>query len=227
MSVRVGIVDSGISPQQARTVVASIAIVAHGATGVTRLAAVDDPLGHGTAVATLVLAQAPTAHLFCAQAFAHGRQADAACVAEGISWCLEHEVRVVNLSLGLTVDHHVLRAACAVAVARGVIVVAAFPARGGSVYPAAYPAVVAVSGDARCNAQSWSVLEPGRLYGAAPLAANGLTSGGASYAAARMSGHAARFLAAWHDARAEDFLDWLAAGAAMRGRERRQPVKAV
>lgn len=227
MSVRVGMVDSGISPAQARALVASVRIVAHSAAGVARLAAVDDPVGHGTAVATLVLAQAPMARLVSAQVFAHGRHADAACVAEGINWCLEHDVRVVNLSLGLTVDHHVLRAACAAAVARGTIVVAAFPARGGSVYPAAYPGVVAVSGDARCSAQSWSVIEPGRLYGAAPLAADGLTSGGASYAAARLSGQAAHFLAGWQDARVEDFLDWLAAGAAVRGRERRQPVTAA
>ena len=226
MLVRVGIVDSGVAPEQAGALVASVGIVAHGTAGVARLAAVCDPVGHGTAVATLVLEQAPMARLVSAQAFAKERHAVAACVAEGIDWCLEHEVRVVNLSLGLTVDHDLLRSACAAAVARGVIVVAAFPARGGSVYPAAYPGVVAVSGDARCAAQTWSVIEPERLYGAAPLAADGVTSGGASYAAARMSGHAARFLAAWPDARAEDFRDWLAAGAAFRGRERRQPVTA-
>jgi hypothetical protein len=226
MSVRVGIVDSGVSPAQAAAVVASVGIVTHGALGTTRLAAVDDPVGHGTAVVALLLAQAPMARLFSAQAFADGCHADAACVADGIIWCLEHEVRVINLSLGLVVDHDVLRQACAVAVARGTILVAAFPARGGSVYPAAYPGVVAVSGDARCNSHTWSVIEPGRLYGAAPLAADGVTSGGASYAAARVSGLAAGFVALWPDAQAADFREWLSTAAEFRGRERRQPVRA-
>ena len=57
MSVRVGIVDSGVGPAQQGALVASVAIVAHGAAGVARLAAVDDPVGHGTAIAALVLAQ--------------------------------------------------------------------------------------------------------------------------------------------------------------------------
>lgn len=226
MLVRVGIVDSGVAPEHAGALVASVGIVAHRAAGMTRLAAIDDPVGHGTAVATLVLEQAPMAHLVSAQVFAKERHADAACVAEGINWCLEQEVHVVNLSMGLTADHVLLRSACVAAVARGVIVVAAFPARGSSVYPAAYPDVVAVSGDARCTAQTWSIIEPWPLYGAAPLAADGVTSGGASYAAARMSGHAARFLAMWPDFRTEDFRNWLAAGAVFRGRERRQPVMA-
>lgn len=226
MLVRVGMVDSGVSPEQRAAVVASVGIVTHSVLGTARLAAVDDPVGHGTAVATLVLAQAPLARLVSAQAFADGRHADAACVADGIAWCLEHEVRVINLSLGLVVDHDVLRAACALAVSRDAIMVAAFPARGGSVYPAAYPGVVAVSGDARCTSHTWSVIEPGRLYGAAPHASDGLTSGGASYAAARVSGHAASFLAAWPDARADDFREWLSAMAEFRGRERRQPVAA-
>ena len=226
MLVRVGIVDSGVSPEQETAVVAAVGIVAHRGARVARLAAVTDPVGHGTAVAALVLAQAPMARLINAQVFAQGRHADAVCVAEAINWCLEHDVRVVNLSLGLTVDHDVLRAAFAAAVARDVIMVAAFPARGASVYPAAYAGAVTVSGDARCNAQNWSVIEPGRLYGAAPLAADGVTSGGASYAAARMSGHAARFLAARPEARAEDFREWLAGAAAFRGRERCQPAMA-
>jgi subtilisin family serine protease len=218
MPVKVGIVDSGIALAQVASPTTSISFA-----GTARPAANGDGVGHGTSVAKLVRVLAPMTHLLNAQAFIGGRHADAACVAEAIDWCLEQQARVINLSFGLSADHAALRAACAAAVARGVIVVASSPARGGSVYPAAYAGVLAVSGDARCAAQEWSVIEPGRLVGASTLAADGVTPGGASYAAARMSGHAAHFLVTRPDAGADDFRQWLAAGAAFRGRERRQP----
>lgn len=224
MQVKVGIVDSGVSPAQRGTLAACVGIVA-GAAGVEHAVAHDDAVGHGTAVAQIILSEAPHAKLVSAQAFAGLRQADAACVAAAIDWCIEQRVHIVNLSLGLAMDEAVLRAACRAALANGAIVVAAFPARGGSVYPAAYPGVLAVSGDARCGPAVWSVIEEHWLYGAAPLAADGLTRGGASYAAARLSGRAARFLASWPTAGADDFRHWLEAGAAFRGRERRRPVE--
>jgi hypothetical protein len=221
MQVKVGIVDSGVSPAQRGTLAACVGIAASAA-GIERAVAHDDAVGHGTAVAQIIMAEAPHAQLLSAQAFAGLRQADAACVAAAIDWCVEQRVRIVNLSLGLATDEAVLSAACRAAVAQGAIVVAAFPARGGSVYPAAYPGVLAVSGDARCSPGIWSVIDERRLYGAAPFAADGLTPGGASYAAARLSGRAARFLASWPTARADDFRYWLEAGAAFRGRERRR-----
>ncbi|MCM2253180.1 MAG: S8 family serine peptidase, partial [Ramlibacter sp.] len=190
-----------------------------------RVTARGDALGHGTAVAQILLSQAPFAQLASAQVFTDQRHADAACLAAAIHWCIEQQVRVINLSWGLALDHGALRAACRAAAACGTIVVAACPARGGGVYPAAYPEVLAVSGDARCAGGGWSVIEPHRLYGEAALAADGLTPGGGSYAAARLSGRAAGFLALRPGAGAGDFRQWLEAGAAFRGRERRRAVE--
>jgi subtilisin family serine protease len=226
MQVKVGIVDSGVSPAQRGTLAACVGIAAS-ASGVERAVAHDDAVGHGTAVAQIILSEAPHAQLVSAQAFAGPRQANAACVAAAIDWCIEQRVRIVNLSLGLATDEAVLSAACRAAVAHGAILIAAFPARGASVYPAAYPGVLAVSGDARCDPGVWSVIEEHRLYGAAPFAADGLTPGGASYAAARLSARAARFLASWPTAGADDFRHWLEAGAAFRGRERRRSMELV
>lgn len=222
MQVKVGIVDSGVSAAQRRALAACVGVAVSGS-AVERTVAHDDPVGHGTAVAQIVLSEAPQAQLVSAQAFGGLRQADPACVAAGIDWCIEQRARIVNLSLGLVADEAVLRAACRTAIAHGAILVAACPARGGSVYPAAYPGVFAASGDARCAPGAWSVIEEHRLYGVAPFAADGLTPGGASYAAARLSGQAARFLAAWPAAGASEFRRWLEAGAAFRGRERHRP----
>lgn len=217
MRVRVGIVDSGVAPLPG----ASIAAAAGFACGV-RQSPASDVVGHGTEVAKLILALAPAAEVLSAQVFATGRHADAGSVAEAIGWCLEQEARVLNLSFGVSAGHEQLRAACDAAVVRGVIVVASAPARGAPVYPAAYPGVFAVTGDARCAGGDWSAIEPGALHGAATWAADGVTRGGASFAAARMSGHAARFLAGCPGAGAEDFRRWLAKGAAFHGRERRR-----
>jgi hypothetical protein len=75
-----------------------------------------------------------------------------------------------------------------------------------------------VSGDARCAPEEWSAIAPD-LFGAAPSAADGIALGGASYAAARISGQAARFLAGRFGAGVEEFRAWLTDGAAYRGRE--------
>jgi subtilisin family serine protease len=225
MRVRVGIVDSGVSPAQAAALVASVRLVPDDGAGARRVPPLADAMGHGTAVAAIVLAQAPLAQLASAQAFTGARHADAACVAEGIAWCLEQDARVINLSLGLRADHAALRLVCRTAVATGALVVAASPARGGSVYPAAYPGVIAVCGDARCATHTWSIVEPERLYGASTLAGDGVTPGGASYAAARLSACAAGFLAAWPECGAADFQQWLKAGAAFRGREQHQAAE--
>jgi hypothetical protein len=223
MRVKVGVIDSGVSLEPSAALFESVGIVAT-SSGAARVPAIEDPLGHGTAVARIIVAEAPLAQLASAQAFM-GRCADAACIAEAIAWCLEQQVRIVNLSLGLGHDDPLLRCASEAAVASGVIVIASSPARGARPYPAAYPGVIAVSGDARCSVQQWSLLEPRRLYGVAPFAADGTTPGGASYAAARMSACAACFLAASPAAGAEDFREWLEAGAAFRGRERRAAVE--
>jgi hypothetical protein len=251
MPVKVGIVDSGLAPALAArlagavTVVpggqllASAAFVDAGAGTVHAVPAVADPLGHGSQVAELILAAAPAARLACAQVFAARQPVTAEIVAAGLRWCVAHHVRVVNLSLGLREDRGALRAACATAAAAGVLLVASAPARGGPVYPAAYPGVLAVSGDARCAPGTWSLIDGLDLVGTSPWgpsAAAGTPSdrdggrppalspppppGGASFAAARLSGLAAAFFTDFPQGTAEDFRAALRAGAAFSGRER-------
>ncbi|HUY03728.1 MAG TPA: S8 family serine peptidase [Rhodocyclaceae bacterium] len=222
-----GIVDSGVAPALRRRLAAETRVLLGEDGGVGRTAATDDALGHGSEIARIILGLAPAASLVSAQAFTDSRTVDAGVVAEGIAWCLEQGARIVNLSLGLRSDGAALRSACERARASGVLLVAAFPARGDAVYPAAYPEVLAVSGDARCDAGNWSVIAAGRLIGAATSAADGTTHGGASYAAARISALAARFFSARPRADAEDCLAWLESDAAFRGRERRSPMRAA
>lgn len=227
MQLSVGIVDSGAGQSVRRKLLAETRLVPRPDGHIDRAAAGDDALGHGAEIARIILDLAPAASLVCAQAFSERRVADAGLVAQGVHWCLEQGVRIINLSLGLHADVEALRQACGRAAASGVLLVAAYPARGGPVYPAAYAEVVAVSGDARCSGSSWSVIESNRLIGASTAAADGKSHGGASYAAARISGLAARFFGAWPNADARDCMAWLQSEATFRGRERRTAPRAA
>lgn len=205
---------------------------------VRELPPLPDRLGHGTAVARLILAAAPEVALLSAQVFADGRPVAASAVAAAIDWAVAQGAVLINLSLGLREDRWVLRHACASAHAAGVLLVASAPARGSAVYPAAYPGVVAVIGDARCAEGEWSLLEVpaagradvghaqlGACPNTLPWAAGRSAAGGASYAAARICGLAAHWrqtastavsVGSWRD----QFIAYLAAGAVYRGRER-------
>lgn len=261
--VRVAVIDSGIDPAAlGRRPGALPSVRFAGAAGnpggatvselpVCELPPAPDRLGHGTAVARLILAAAPDVELLSAQVFADGGAVSAAAVAAAIDWAVAHGADLINLSLGLREDRWALRHACtsASASAAGVLLVASAPARGGAVYPAAYPGVVAVTGDARCAEGEWSLLaEPaaarvsafadlfdaqvGACPNGLPWAASRPASGGASYAAARICGLAARWLpgasaAASTGSLRDRFIDHLAAGAAYRGRERHRPEYAA
>jgi hypothetical protein len=177
--IRVGLVDTRIAPSLA----GSIAAAKDFAGG-----PLSEASGHGTTVARIVLHHAPDARLLCAQAFGPGGQAEPAAVAGALRWLIAERARLVNLSLGLPHDRDVLRAAVAEALAAGLILIASTPARGAPVYPAAYPSVLRVTGDARCQPSELSALggEPAD-YGACSRDLDG-TPGGASLAAAHLTG---------------------------------------
>ncbi|CAI09070.1 hypothetical protein ebA5187 [Aromatoleum aromaticum EbN1] len=236
MKLRVGIVDGGF----VRVAPAALHAAAQFASGefdggefdgaksdgVVRCEAPHGPaLPHGECVAALVLDAAPTACLLDARVATVGRPATPRLVAAAIDWCVAEGARVVNLSLGLADDRRVLREACERAVGQGVLLVAAAPARGSPVYPAHYPGVLAVSGDARCAPDQWSRLDPasaaGAAWGTCPDAPGG-RPGGASMAAARFAGIVANHLVQHPDAGLRGLVDHLAAFAIWHGRENRR-----
>ncbi|NMM38193.1 MAG: S8 family serine peptidase [Glaciimonas sp.] len=225
MSVKVAIIDSGIGPGLDADVGARIAMCLAD-DGQVQCSAGDrtDSLGHGTAVASLVLARAPRCSLLSAQVFYAARLTAARVIAAAVDWCVAEGARVVNLSLGLRDDRSVLRDSCLAAVSRDVLLVASHPARGAAIYPAVYPGVLAVTGDIRCSERDCSSIAQNLLFGASPMPPDGFSGGGASYAAARMAGLAAAFFEIYPTATAADFRNHLQAIARFHGRERRQAV---
>lgn len=167
--ILVGLPDTGIKPEQVDVpnhqqrfeLDASGAVVMQTARG--------DNCGHGTTLARIITATAPCAGILSAEVFDAAGTAAPAVIAAGLEWLAEQGAVIVNMSFGLHADREVLRAACITALQADVLLVAAVPARGDAVYPAAYPGVIRVTGDARCRAGEFSLLEESRVdFGACP-----------------------------------------------------------
>lgn len=225
MLVKVAIVDSGIGPGLDANVGARVAMCL-AEDGQVQCSAGDrtDSIGHGTAVASLILARAARCSLLSAQVFDAARPTAARVIAAAIDWCVAEGARVINLSLGLRDDRRVLRESCLVAIAKNVLLVTSHPARGAITYPAAYPGVLAVTGDIRCGEEDYSSIEHDFLFGASAMPPDGFSGGGASYAAARMAGLAAAFFEIYPAATSVDFRNHLQAIARFHGREHRQAI---
>lgn len=179
MRWRVGLIDSGAA---AAGVVRAARFAADGARAD---GAGPDPTGHGTRVAALLRGAAPDIELVLAQVFAAGGPTSAAAVAAAIDWCVAEGAQLVHLSLGLAADRAPLAEAVARAVGAGRLVVAATPARGPAVYPAAYPGVIRATGDARCAPDEISRLAAATFGGCVRTATG--AGQGASVGAAAVS----------------------------------------
>jgi hypothetical protein len=144
---------------------------------------VADPTGHGTRIAALLMSGRPV-ELLLGQVFTDAAPTSGAAVATAIAWAVERRAGLIHLSLGLAGDRAVLRVAVQRAIGAGCIIVAATPARGAPVYPAAYAGVIRATGDARCAPHELSHLGPW-FFGSCPRleVADG-TRGGASIGAA-------------------------------------------
>jgi hypothetical protein len=215
-SILVGVVDSGVAAGFPGLVAARRFDADGGAQ------AVDDRIGHGTGIARLLREHGDGPGLLVAQVFAQTQRCSPAQIAAALEWLVDSGAALVNLSVGLRRAAACLRLACERAEAAGVILVASAPARGAPVYPAAYAQCIAVSGDARCADQEVSWLGSANAdFGAHPfLLHSDSHSGGASYAAARVSGRIARLLDAGTPATA--IAETLRAQCRYHGPERRR-----
>ena len=159
-----------------------------------------DRLGHGSAVAGIIRRASPGARIVHAQVFDARPVTSALRVTAALRWFAgmapDERPDLICLSLGLAADRAPLERACAALVEAGAVLVAAHPARGPVCYPAAYPGIIAATGDARCGWDDISQLGPA-LFGAwcnsPEHGARGM--GGASLGAARIAGHLAAIMA--------------------------------
>jgi subtilisin family serine protease len=191
-----GLVDGGL--ERAHPALRASDVVLHGCDGR------DIPSAHGTAVASLLVGNAPPfqggapgARLYAADVYC-GDEAGGALdeVVDALGWLAAEHVPVINVSL-VGPANRILERVVARLVARGVAVVAAVGNDGPAsppLYPAAYPGVVAVTGvDPRdrvlpeaCRGTHVAFAAPGDLVAAAP---------GGGYAGVRGTSFAAPLVA--------------------------------
>jgi subtilisin family serine protease len=158
---KVGLIDGGV--QRSHAVFAGVTVHEHGCAGG------NVPSAHGTAVASLLVGRGDVFHgaasgaeLFAADVYcglATGGALDS--VAEAFAWMAREQVPVINISL-VGPANALLEQFVRVVIARGHVVVAAVGNDGPSappLFPAAYPAVVAVTG---VDAKRRVLVEAGR-----------------------------------------------------------------
>lgn len=160
---------------------------------------VDEGVGHGTFVASLVLAVAPAARILPLRALDSDANGTASGLARAIVWAAGNGAHVINFSGGLPRDMRLLRQALEYARSRNVAVICAAGNRAGPVdFPASLPDSFAVTSvgldDRRSSFASYGnevdLAAPGEdLLGAHPLSPSGLARwSGTSFSTALVTG---------------------------------------
>jgi subtilisin family serine protease len=108
-----------------------------------------DRLGHGTAVAALIHQRAPQAHLFAVKIFHDALVTNLPTLLSAIDWCLDHDMDLINLSLGTTNQNHraPFEAAIAKVQAQGKALISAAEMQNQPALPGILPGVIAVLAD--------------------------------------------------------------------------------
>jgi hypothetical protein len=213
----VGIADSGIDGAARARVAAAVDVSPSGT--IESPSEPRDRCGHGSTIGSLIAA--PSVELLDARIFDEVLRTSALRAASAVDWLVKEGARIVNLSIGLREDRDVLRDACARAVASGVLVVAATPARGVAVFPARYPGVVSATGDARCKSGEISWLAGTTADFGACVQSGADAIRGASVGCANVTAAITSWLAANPEADNDEALAALRAKAVYRGPERR------
>ncbi|MPZ26829.1 MAG: type VII secretion-associated serine protease mycosin [Micromonosporaceae bacterium] len=207
----------------------------------------EDPVGHGTTVASLIAGRgdpaiglAPDATILPVRVLdEQNRYQRAATVADGVIRAVDQGAQVINLSLGGARDSSSLTDALAYAMARDVVVVACTGNDTGDYaevwYPAREPGVVAVSG-LTFSRGGTAVRWPESLTGpetvlSAPAVLTGARAGGGrrpvqgtSFSSALVAATAALIRARWPDLPAAEVVNRLVSTATQLGAPGRDPV---
>jgi subtilisin len=176
----------------------------------------EDDNGHGTHVAGIIAAAdntigvigvGPTVSLYAVKALDRNGSGYLSDVIEGIDWCIQNDMNVVNMSLGTSTDHPDLYAAVQRAYKAGIVIAAAAGNDGPSdntvLYPAKYPETIAVAATNKSDElTSWSsrgtevdLAAPGDSIYSTYKGDTYATMSGTSMAAPHVAGTVALYLA--------------------------------
>jgi subtilisin family serine protease len=180
----------------------------------------NDRIGHGTACADLILAIAPQADIYPLRVFGRRMETSVSIINSAIRWAIDHDLRLVNMSLGTLRDDALIPMymGCEQAREQGVIMVAARHNSNLWSYPAVFENVIGVeSGDFASPYdfiyrpdEATECIAMGRHRKVLWLQAWRKTMSGTSFAAPNISGIVALLLERYPDASLEDIRTLLA-----------------
>jgi subtilisin family serine protease len=210
--VRVAVLDTGVEedhPDMRGKVVASYEVVRSGRGYACEAMKGTDKVGHGTACAAIIKNIAPEAEIYSVKVIGANSRGSCAELTEGLRWCVENGMHVVNASLG-TIDlrnPEEISAVCDEALYKGVTVVAAASNRGRVSYPANLSSVISVDYERiedplefRYRLENPIELEANGIMVEAPNPAGGSKFyTGTSFACPHISGVVARILSIYPD----------------------------
>jgi subtilisin family serine protease len=145
--LRIAVIDSGVNPRHPHIV--SLAGGVSILPGAIEEGSCSDMLGHGTAVMAALHEKAPRAEYFAVKVFHSSLRTSTECLLTAITWAIERDMDLVNLSLGTRNLEHTPRFEKAIASAaeRGVLLVAARQAESLPCLPGSLPGVIGVGPD--------------------------------------------------------------------------------
>jgi len=199
--VKVAIIDSGVNPAHPHV---------GGVAGGARISSgeADSPsdfldyIGHGTAVAAAIREKAPDAQLYAVKVFDRALTTNIDAILKAIDWCIEHDMDVINLSLGtVNVEHRdAIEQTVARAAEKGTVLVAAREMSGKPSLPGCLTSVIGVVVDWEISRDRYEVScagdEPAFIASAYPRDIPGVARernmSGISFAVANMTGFVAR-----------------------------------
>lgn len=150
--VKVGIIDTGVCASSKIPIAGRINLVP-GEEDVNPL--YEDVSGHGTSIAGIIGAiddgrsikgVNTKAQLYSVKALNDGESAPLSRIIEGIYWCIDNGMNIINMSFGTSTDSPLLHQAILDAEKAGILMIASAgnDASAGVQYPAAYDEVIAV-----------------------------------------------------------------------------------
>ena len=153
--VRVAVIDSGVNASHPH-----IRRVSGGVTIGDQVVenSYVDTLGHGTAVMAAIQEKAPHAQYFAVRVFHSALRTRVEFLLQAIEWCVDHDIDVVNLSLGASNPEHAERFTSLISCAadHGMILISARDANGIPALPGSLPGVIGVGLDWECPRESYS-----------------------------------------------------------------------
>jgi Subtilase family len=186
--MKIAIIDSGIHPGHPHVgeIAGAVHITIVGESGDTI-----DRLGHGTAVAGVIREKVPDAGLYAVKVFDRRLTASIDVILRALEWCCDHEIDLVNLSLGTENPAH--RDGFLRVLGHDLLVVSAAGALPGNL-----PGVIGVAADPACPRDSFRYHDG--MFHASPYprpipgVPRERNLHGVSFAVANMTGLAARAL---------------------------------